>query len=138
MLYAGISVFFLGNLIENEEAVVKRNVEWVGRALRRDVAILDRNLADWSRWDDMYEFADQPTEEFVESNLPVESLDVLDVNFIVIVDREGRVLAEQGMDGKTRERIAVPAEIGQQLKPGNMLSSFDSLMPVSYTHLSDT
>jgi len=128
VLYAGISVFFLGNLIENEEAVVKRNVEWVGRALRRDVAILDRNLADWSRWDDMYEFADRPTEEFVDSNLPVESLDVLDVNFIVIVDREGRVLAEQGMDGKTRERIAVPAEIGQQLKPGNMLSSFDSLM----------
>lgn len=126
VLYAGISFFFLGNLIDNEQENVRRNVEWVGRAIRQDIADMDRQLLDWSQWDDMYAFADAPTESFVESNLPVESLDILDVSFIVIANRDGKVLAGQGMDRKTREKLAVPDEVERQIALGNILSTFTS------------
>lgn len=125
-LYVGISFFFLGSLIENETKNVEQSVGWVGRAIRQDIAIMDRQLLDWSQWDDMYAFADVPTEEFVASNLPVDSLKILNVNFIVIADREGKVLAAEGMDTKTNERISVPDEVLRQFRPGNILVNFDS------------
>jgi PAS domain S-box-containing protein len=126
VLYAGISFFFLGNLIDNEQEDVRRNVEWVGRAIRQDIADMNRQILDWSHWDDMYAFADAPTESFIESNLPVESLDILDLSFIVIADRDGKILAGQGMDRKTREKLAVPSEVEKQVALGNILSTFAS------------
>lgn len=125
-LYAWLGIFFLGRLVENEQHAVQENVEWTGRVIARDIRTLDHQLLDWSQWDDMYSFAGAPTEEFVKSNLPVESLDVLGVNFIVIADRDGAVLARQGMDPKTREQISVPDDIEDQLRLGSLLSTFDS------------
>lgn len=125
-LYAGISFFFLGNLIDNEERTVQRSIEWVGRAIHQDVATLDRQLLDWSQWDDMYDFADAPTEAFIDSNFPLETIDNLDLSFMLVLDRGGKVLAGRGMDLKTRAEISVPLEIENQLKPGNILSTFES------------
>lgn len=129
-LYGWLGVFFLGRLVENEQRSVQGNVEWTGRAIDRDIRNMDHQLFDWSQWDDMYAFADSPTKEFIDSNLPVESLDVLDVNFVVVADREGNVLAERGMDQETRKEIPVPGDIDNQLKEGSLLSTFDSLSRV--------
>lgn len=129
-LYAWLGIFFLGRLIENEQRSVQGNVEWTGRVIDRDIRNMDRQLLDWSQWDDLYSFANSPTEEFVESNLPVDSLDILGVNFIVISDRDGNVLAQQGMDSRTRESTPVPDDIGDLVKPGSVLSTFDSSMAV--------
>lgn len=127
ILYAGISFFFLGVLIDNEEEIVKRSVELVGRAVRQDIADMDSRLLDWSQWDDIYEFADRPTQEFIDSNFLVDSLDILDVSFSIVVDREGKVLAKQGMDLSTRERASVPDEVLVQLGKGNVLTNFTSI-----------
>ncbi|MFZ1735727.1 MAG: CHASE4 domain-containing protein, partial [Candidatus Moraniibacteriota bacterium] len=92
-LYAWLGIFFLGRLVENEQHAVQESVEWTGRVIARDIRTLDHQLLDWSQWDDMYSFAGAPTEEFVKSNLPTDALDVLGVNFIVIANRDGTVLA---------------------------------------------
>lgn len=129
-LYAWLGVFFLGRLVENEERSVQGNVEWTGRVIDRDIRTMDSKLFDWSQWDDMYAFADAPTEPFITSNLPVESLDVLGINFVVVVNRDGTVVAERGMDQESRKEIPVPDDIDNQLKPGSFLSTFDSLTRV--------
>lgn len=124
--YLLIDVFFFHSLNGIEEANVKKNSLLVGAMIEDDSKSLGRQILDWSRWDDLYEFADAPTEEFVESNLLPEALVNLGINFIVIADRYGKVLAEKGVNLETGESIPVPSEIGKKLQEGSVLTKFSS------------
>jgi signal transduction histidine kinase len=53
---------------------------------------LARTNADWAIWDDAYRFARGENPSFVEENLPIETFQRLQLNAIIIVDDESRVL----------------------------------------------
>jgi signal transduction histidine kinase len=53
---------------------------------------LARTNADWAVWDDAYRFARGENPSFVEDNLPIETFQRLQLNAIIIVDDQSRVL----------------------------------------------
>jgi signal transduction histidine kinase/ActR/RegA family two-component response regulator len=53
---------------------------------------LARTNADWAIWDDAFNFVTGKNPAFPEENLPIETFQRLNLNVIVIVDDDGRVL----------------------------------------------
>jgi signal transduction histidine kinase/ActR/RegA family two-component response regulator len=53
---------------------------------------LGRTNADWAIWDDAYNFVRGKNPQFPEDNLPIETFQRLNLNVIVIVDDDSRVL----------------------------------------------
>jgi signal transduction histidine kinase/sensor domain CHASE-containing protein len=49
--------------------------------------------SDWSTWDDLYDFAVKPTDEFVNTNLTQLSLDALQISGVVIADANQKFMA---------------------------------------------
>lgn len=97
----------------------------IHEALLSKVESLHSKSADWSNWDDTYEFIADSNREYVQSNLTVDSLRSINVDLILILDRKGNHL----------ESIGVPDEKGiepnktwiqSELKEGNLLDPANS------------
>ena len=76
--------------LENDEA--RKDVERSVQAIKREVYHLDSLAHDWSAWDETYEFAESPSEEYIEANLPISSFTDNSLNLIYICDTEGKVI----------------------------------------------
>lgn len=79
-------------LLAVEEKDAKRNAVRVVEILQRDLQSLVPACEDWGYWDDTYEFVRAPNSDYVDSNLQLQSLQALGVNFVAIMDGDGRVL----------------------------------------------
>lgn len=62
------------------------------RALEADLAQLSISARDHARWDDAWRYAQSEDPAFVSANLTDDSLNVMRVNVVLIVDGSGRVL----------------------------------------------
>ena len=57
---------------------------------------------DWAQWDDTYEFITRPfdpTDPYVISNLPEDMLNTIEIELILYLDAEGRVVVGRQTDG---------------------------------------
>ncbi len=78
------------SLLEKQE--VERNAFRVVDALESRISELSVKLSDWSQWDDTYFFIQDQNEEYIASNLQNESLSLLRIDTVVIMDLEGQVI----------------------------------------------
>lgn len=76
--------------LEREEA----EGHWVActDALSRELRSIDRSVHDWAAWDDTYDFVQHRNADYVEANLLGDSLQNLEVDFLCIYDRGGRLV----------------------------------------------
>jgi sensor domain CHASE-containing protein len=76
-----LEALYASKAIGRTEALIQQNVESVG-----DLA------ADWAAWTDMWRYMESGDRGFEGSNLTVESLENLRMNYRVITDATGRVI----------------------------------------------
>ncbi|HVF17307.1 MAG TPA: CHASE4 domain-containing protein, partial [Steroidobacteraceae bacterium] len=72
---------------------------------------LARTNADWAVWDDAYEFARGENPSFVEDNLPIETFQRLQLNAIIIVDNQSRVLFAKMLEPQGRTLVDPTPEL---------------------------
>ena len=61
--------------------------------------------ADWGNWIDVYRFVQAPTGEFLDTNITPVALKQLQINALLIVDRDGNVVAAKTSDPQTGEPL---------------------------------
>jgi diguanylate cyclase (GGDEF)-like protein len=66
---------------------------------------------DWGNWDDTYEFVQDKNENYIESNLNIESLLTLGIDSIYITDLDGNIIYRLGYDTETEMEIKPPKEM---------------------------
>ena len=79
---------------------------------------LDRLVSicsDWAVWDDAYDFVREPNAEFIETNLGDDTLVLLGIDFMVFVDRSGKIVQSVAVDPVTHETTELPVGIGRYL-----------------------
>ncbi len=69
---------------ELEKAQAADNLERSIHAFQREVRHLDSLCHDWASWDDMYRFIQDPSEEFIRSNLGVGTFKDNGINLIYV------------------------------------------------------
>lgn len=92
---AGINFFFSHSIMEGfrkiEDQRLLDNVERSRLALQSDIENLSVKLSDWSVWDDTYRFIQDHNEEYVSANLTDDSIQSLNLDFILFFDAQGNL-----------------------------------------------
>ncbi|WP_321493788.1 PAS domain S-box protein [uncultured Desulfobacter sp.] len=73
-------------------------VNTAGRALDHNLVILDKLLLDWANWDDLYDFMQAPTPEFVQSNLPMSTFVDQSLVCVMLRNKKGEVIYQQAVN----------------------------------------
>jgi len=103
--------FFISKaLFENyenlEQQDIKRDVQIIHNNLQQEAQILEEKLADWSKWDDSYQFALKPNKLFIDTNLTQEALVSIRVNAILIFDKKNKLLVSRSYKLENNQVIA--------------------------------
>jgi signal transduction histidine kinase len=126
VLYTIASQILVGSFQQVEEEKTREIVRNMVSAIDQISSQFSDRFADWSAWDDSYNFIAGEKNDFKQVNLNAESLANIRVNLIIFVDQSGRIVYGTGFDLKTGQFTPVPALIQQQIVPGNALLQHSS------------
>jgi signal transduction histidine kinase len=93
LLYFVAQSTLLRGYVQLEEQLVRASTTRVRNTFEAELARLSASAADWSYWDETYEFAQGKHAAYVAENLQDETLAFLGLDFIIILDLAGEVVA---------------------------------------------
>ncbi len=92
ILFVTASVILIQSYSRLESLTAKQNVERVENTYRAVINQMKSTITDWSYWDDTYQFITDHNQEYIDENLPDETLASLRTNFIQFVDGNGNTV----------------------------------------------
>jgi diguanylate cyclase (GGDEF)-like protein/PAS domain S-box-containing protein len=115
-----------------EQDNLRKDVDRAISAINTSLDHLSSTCADWSYWDDTYNFIQNPSQTYIDSNLSIYVLVELDVNDIIYVNPSGSLVYGKSVDLASQMDQPIPesllAEIpaihrlAEDLTPGEPLS----------------
>lgn len=90
---------------ELEEDMSLKNLSRTRQAIERELGYVDSFVLDWSYWDDTYDFALSGGEEYVNSNLGIDSFYNISIDLIYIFDSEGQLIRGELYDYEKWEKL---------------------------------
>lgn len=91
VIFFVVRPYFIERSEEQDRLVVDNHIESVIETLNQRKSSLERTLADWSVWDDAYDFVKNHNASFIQSNLGGTTLENLNLNAMIFLNREGDV-----------------------------------------------
>src|SRR5262245_39369096 len=121
VLYVVASTLMLKSFADIEADSTKRNVERGVDALDNAVNQLSIKLADWSSWDDTYDYIQTKDPAYVKSNLVITSLKELHLNYMLFYDQAGQLVTAKGLDPDSEDEQPIPKSLTSLLRPDSPL-----------------
>ncbi|MBD1827920.1 PAS domain S-box protein [Microcoleus vaginatus GB1-A2] len=115
ILYATSSRILLGSLIKAEEQEATQVVKGVLSVFGQTADDFNSRFADWSAWNDTYNFIQNRNSEFIDSNLIPEGLVNLRVNIAVFVNTSGTIVYGTGFDSEKLKLTPVPEALKRRI-----------------------
>jgi sensor domain CHASE-containing protein len=130
---AGAGAFvLLDRFGDIEEQEIAGHVGRAKTALADYLVVLKGKAGDWAQWDESYEFVAQPSDDFVQRNVPTNSLVQLDLNLVAFLDAEGKTVFAKAVDAATGNTVPVPAPFDRQVpRDSPLLQPVDPIGGVS-------
>jgi len=119
--YALSRAFFLQNFARLEEQWALRNVERALVFLESQKQNLIAIAQDWAAWDDTYYFVQEPTEDYIKSNLVDETFEGLGLNLMLFINTSGELVFGKAYDLEARQEIPLPEGWEEHFHPGSPL-----------------
>ena len=118
-------LYFINPLIgEVEQNFVRAKVQRVAAVLQRELQDLRRVSVDWSAWTGMYNYVQQRNPEFAAENFIPETLDGLDLDLMLVYDRQGRPVTQ--LFSATAEQADIPRYVQKKIAPTTeLLAGYD-------------
>ncbi len=88
----------LKGFINLETEHIQLNVEQVWDKVSNDISRLASVAGDWAPWDDSYEFMNNQNKTYIENNLNVDTLNNLEINFMLFVNQSGQLIFAKAFD----------------------------------------
>jgi len=108
---------------ENQQNLL--NVERVRIAFENNYLVLNYLADDWSNWNDTYQFVQNANPAYIQNNLVESTFTDLDVNVIIILDRDGATVYAGAYDLQEGDFVRIPPSFYTYLQ--NDRSSMDFL-----------
>jgi diguanylate cyclase (GGDEF)-like protein len=109
-----ITIFYFsyfGYIDRNQEQRIKKNYEVMDYIINEEENNLQSLLVDWGQWDDTYKFINEPTKEYIESNLQEDTLRNIKLKSIIYLDNDKNTIhikednTEQGISGFITKKL---------------------------------
>ncbi|MEG4512176.1 PAS domain S-box protein [Microcoleus sp. F6_B4] len=115
ILYVASSSILLGSLIKAEEQEATQVVKGVLSVFGQTADEFNSRFADWSSWDDTYDFIQNRNSEYIASNLIPEGLANIRVNIAVFVNTSGKIVYGTGLDSQKLKLTPVPESLKRRI-----------------------
>lgn len=126
-LYTASQYLTLGRFLVLENLQAKETTLDVQAELRDEIEKLDRANMDLSVYDGTYDSMPKPTTKYLLSILgdgPSGTLEQQGMNYLVFVDREGKIASANGFDSATQSDLALPEDLRAHISPADRLLEF--------------
>lgn len=87
-----MSIFFFDGLNRQETLDINNKIRNLSIYIREQSASLVNTLNDWAKWDDTYQFIMDGNRQYVDLNLNVESIQNLNMSFMLFFNKNGGVV----------------------------------------------
>jgi len=105
--------------LENNEA--EQVARKISEDIRHEAARIDVHTDNWATWDDSYEFGLGANPQYMKKNIEPALSSTLDLDWIIVLNREGKVISGPVQDSKTGELLNVPELPDGQWDPSHPL-----------------
>ncbi|XPV75116.1 MAG: PAS domain S-box protein [Desulfovibrio sp.] len=141
-----VGQFFIAEFIVNKgiDKLEKKQIETSLASSRESINSvlhnLDALLLDWSVWDDTFFFIQQPNEEYIESNLPLDTFQHQSLAAVIFKNNKNEVVFSRAVDNKGEfdqnlaERIVKQSSAPLPVIP-NTLSGNGGIIALNGEHL---
>ena len=72
---------------------------------------MNRTTQDWAQWDDAYAFVSGNNPNFVKKDLPPNTFSRIDVNLIIIVNNNGKIMYGKAYNLKQTNITSLPKNL---------------------------
>lgn len=107
-IYRALEKVLVNGLLTLEYEDHTRNVQRVIDAIGQSNKVFVNKLYDWATWDDSYQFIQDLNQEYIDSNLAWNTFDVLELNIMLYLDREGNIRFFRGRDYTNEKILTAP------------------------------
>ncbi|MCW1970813.1 MAG: EAL domain-containing protein [Anaerolineae bacterium] len=122
--------------LESERAAVSLQI--LRNVLAQNLAQIESSAQDYAFWDDAIAYVEEPSDEFIESNLNLQAFNNLKINVVIITNAKGEVVFAQQADWENKttgklspELIALASGDGPLWRHNNNKSLFTGLVPLA-------
>ncbi|MEN6327748.1 MAG: PAS domain S-box protein [Syntrophomonas sp.] len=122
--------YLLRQFADFQSMEIKRNIAMVRYAFQTEESSLNNLCGDWAKWDDIYEFAQNRNQQFIDSNLQLEDLkNTTQVDLLSIYNQDkqllwGEIYVAENHDGRPDYQAVLQEEV-------NLLASRNYVKKVS-------
>lgn len=102
--------------IEQDDS--RQRMERALAALNSQIDKVDAVAADWSAWDDTYDFMTTRSERYIKATLVKQSFVGADLNAIAYIDAGGQIVFARQVDLGRSEEVPLSTGLRQHLAPG--------------------
>lgn len=105
--------FFWPSFQEIEQSLAKQNAQRVENTIEHDLDTLDAFVADWALWDDSYNFINNRSDAYIQSNLQPPTFWQNNLSGIAYIGAQGRTVWAKSYDYGLDKMVAFPPEVEQ-------------------------
>lgn len=121
LLYAASYMMWLRGYEMLESQRLRNNTRRALALLSAERETLLQMVIDNAEWDETYEYMRNPHADFIKSNYPNESLALLRINFLALLDTTGALVLSLGYDASTHAALSLPASLQQHFARESLL-----------------
>lgn len=127
LLYFLCQRVVLDGFLSLEQQRTEVNLSTVYNAFLSQLEDMDKTAADWGHWDDAYLYVQNHNSAFAKSNLAAEQLKTINLDTLLIIDRNGAIVAARSTVKPWDQRNEAPPEIVKAIQSTKGLTSFSKL-----------
>lgn len=127
VIYVAASTILLKGYAEIEERNTKDNIEQVLKNYARRLNELILTNKSWSEWDETYNFVQQPTQEYIETNYRNDTVLESHFNFIAFVNLSGKIVYGETLDLERKEPLPLPNSVRQYIQANPLILQHPTL-----------
>jgi len=135
MVYLLVNYLLLNSFLTLEREQVVQNVFRLDNAIDSHLNNLDVKIADWGRWDDVYQFVNDRNQGFIDSNLGPTSVRNLGINTMVYLDLSGEVVISQSVYGD-EDSSELPAGLNEFLASSIVIAKYNATNTITNANIS--
>lgn len=108
-MHVFVQLIFLKDFSNIEKKSVTQDVNDIINALDRELLNISAINIDWANWDDTCSFIDNKNKTFMDANLTNESFINLQLNFMIFIDNNNKIIFSKGfnLENQTVENIPI-------------------------------
>ncbi|NJD66007.1 MAG: HAMP domain-containing protein [Chloroflexi bacterium] len=101
---------------ELEHSYAARDVDRARNAIANEISEIDTTVEDWASWDATYAYMRDRNRLYVEQNLPDDTLSALDLNYLVLIDLDGRPVVTRSIERESGNPVPISPDLFRELR----------------------